>query len=198
MPCGSNKKTRKTSRRETAAQKAKISAALKGKKGKKGRIVSAATRRKLSDAAKCRAATKGHCAKPRPSSKESAARKAASKRARLKRKARGHRECKASANTRHSKSTPRRLHIVVKHHVMRSIRTTQRAYRESWTSQATHVQGRMVRLAVRKAARAPQPTRPRTQHKQRLHCHMVYRKSTAKHYSVSKCPRSKHSKSKRR
>ena len=186
MPCGSHK-TAKTKRRETAAQKAKISAS------RKGRHLSASARRKLADAAKCHAATKGHCAKPRPSSTTTAAKTAAAKRVAAAKKARGYKVCKAVATTRHSKSTPRRLHVVVRHHVIRQVRTSQRAYRESWSRTATHVQGRAIRLSVRKAARKVRlaSTRPRAAHAARLHCHIVYRKSTAKHPSVSKCPRSK-------
>jgi hypothetical protein len=192
MPCGHAKKA-KTSKKLTATQKAKLSAAVKGRKGKP---MSAAARRKLADTMKCVAAAKGHCAKTTPAKAKSAA--AAHKK---KVKKAGVRVCTANAATRHSKSTPRRLSVVTRTHVMHQVRGSVSAHRLVWTKVSTSRVSRAQRIAQRQARvlRAASK-RPRAVHAQRLHCHTVYRKSVArtKATSTSRCPTSKKAKAKKK
>lgn len=188
MSCGGKHPNRKTHHKHLSAeQKKKISAALKGKKHPhKGHRLDLATRRKISESLRCRAAERGTCYKRKP---ETAHRIEARLIKKLHQNPAKQKKCPAPKEHRHSKGKDRR-NAHIHRHVMHHVRRDQRQHRRENTPRWVHLvhtlpakRGRRL-LHLERAWRR----RERAIHKARVHCHVAHRKAGPKIKKRPQCP----------
>lgn len=187
MSCGGKHPNRKEHHKHLSEEaKKKISAALKGKKHHhKGHPLSLATKRKISEAAKCRARERGTCAKRKPETAHRIEK-------RLLKNLHQHpskKSCPAGKDHRHSKATARRT-AHLHRHVMHHVRRDQRQRRKELTPRWEHLVNTLPAKRGRRLLRLEREwhKRERQVHAKRKACHIAHRKAGPKIKKHPQCP----------
>jgi NUMOD3 motif len=186
VSCGSPHKTAKTSRHLSAAQKAKLSAALKGK-SHPGRKMTLEQRRKLSEALKCYYAMHGTCKHPKPQTAHQIEKSLLKK---LHQHPAGAKKCPAGMTHRHGHVTPRRL-AHQRRTVMRHVRAGHRQHRIQRMPRWRHLVDTLPAKRGRRLLRLEREWRKRSRklHGARLQCHIAHRHAGPKIRQRRQCPK---------